>query len=582
MTTGTGSGNPRYEPHERPPLWNAIALGVQGGVVSVPSVVVYPTIVGQVAGASVELTAWIVFVTLAATGITAILQTMSFGRVGSGHHLAAIPLPIAIPFCALALMEGGPNTMAALVVFSGLFSFAITMRLALLRRIFTPTVTGTFNILLVITIMSVLFERMGDQPDGTLSTAGLICGAVTLFSTLAFVLRGPGLWRVCGPVLGIGLGSAAAAAFGILDIGPLNSALWVGIPVEGWDRPGFAFGDAFWTLIPAFLFISALTVAQTNSLSYVAQRVSRRDTGATDFRSVQGGVVGNSLGNILSGLAGGMPMMATPRGSLFVQQTGCASRFVGILVGIILLLLAFFPKAWALLLVVPIPVMVAYMTVVLAPLTIEGMKSIIQDEPDYSRSVVVGASLLVGLAFQYQFIDLPIGELWEATLQKAIISGGITVIVLTWALEFAGRRRRRLQLTLDLEELPRINRFLADFSSSRGWGDDMTEKLQAVSEEALLVLLDRQNAGRQRQLRLVASSSGRGGAELEFATAPSDSGNLEDQLTLLSEPPPELDEMLSHGDVPLRMLRHFATSVSHRQYHETDIITVHVALVAER
>ena len=217
------------------------------------------------------------------------------------------------------------------------------------------------------------------------------------------------------------------------------------------------------------------------------------------------------------------------------------------------------------------------MAVVLAPMFIEGMKSIMQDEPDYSRSVVVGVSLLAGLGFQYGLIELPIGDLWASTLQKAVISGGITVILLTFVLELTGPRRHRLQVTLDVEELPRINRFLAEFSGRRGWGEGMTHRLQAAAEEALLALLDRAESGRQRQLRLIASSSGRG-AELEFVTAPSDSANLEDQLALLAEPPPEIEGMLSEGGVSLRMLRHLASSVSHRQYHETEIITVRVAL----
>ena len=82
-------------------------------------------------------------------------------------------------------------------------------------------------------------------------------------------------------------------------------------------------------------------------------------------------------------------------------------------------------------------------------------------------------------------------------------------------------------------------------------------------------------------MRLIASGSGRG-AELEFITAPGEAGNLEDQLAVLDEPPPEIEEMLREGDVSLRMLRHLATSVSHRQYHETEIVTLHVALIRER
>ena len=572
------SGRPRYEPHERPPLPTALSLGAQGALLGIPPMVLLPLIVVQAAGGSAALASWVVFITMAATGATAVLQTVRFGIVGSGCQVTAIPSAVAVPFCALALVEGGPKTLAALVLISGVFSLAVTMRLSLLRRIFTPTVIGTFNILLAITIISVLMEKMGDLPDGRLSAPGLACAAITLVSTLVFVLRGPGFWRVWGPLVALGLGAGAAAAFGILDADPLRHALWAGVPIDGWAGLGFDFGNTFWTLLPAFLFISALTVVQANSLTVVSQRVSWRDARAIDFRAVQGGVVGNCLGNILSGLGGGMPVVPSPRGSVLVQQTGCASRDVGILLGVIPIILAFFPKAWGPLLVIPLPVMVAYMVVVMAPLFIEGMKSIIQDEPDYSKSVMVGISLTVALGFQFGLIDLPVGALWESTLQKAVTSGGIAIILLTLAMELTGSRRRRLQAPLDVEELPRINQFLADFSSSRGWGERMTHRLQAASEEALLVLLDRTDIQRRRQLRLIASSSSRG-AELEFVTAPSDSGNLEDQLAVLHDPPPEIEEMPAERDVPLRMLRHFASSISHRQYHETEIIMLHIALV---
>ena len=354
-----------------------------------------------------------------------------------------------------------------------------------------------------------------------------------------------------------------------------------GSPVAGWQGPGYDFGGAFWTLAPAFLFISALSVVQTNSLSFVAQRVSRPGNRAVDFRSVQGGVIGNTVGNMLAGLAGSMPIMSTPRGSMFVQQTGCASRDVGILIGLMILVLAFFPKAWALLLVIPVPVMAAYLVVVLAPMFVEGMRAIIQAEPDYPKSLIVGTSLAIGLAFQHQLIDLPIGALWESTLQKAITSGGISVILLTLAMEAMGPRRRSIRVPLSVDELPLINRFLEQFSIRNGWNDRTTTRLQAVGEETLLLLLDREDSSRPRRLRISAASSGRG-AELEFITAPSDAVNLQDRFALLGDPPPEVEGILSAGDTPMRVLRHLATSVSHRQYQETDVITVQVGVENRR
>ena len=54
--------------------------------------------------------------------------------------------------------------------------------------------------------------------------------------------------------------------------------------------------------------------------------------------------------------------------------------------------------------------------------------------------------------------------------------------------------------------------------------------------------------------------------------------NLEDRIALLKKPDPELpDFAVIERDVSLRLLQHYASSVSHRQYMETEVMTVRVA-----
>ena len=59
--------------------------------------------------------------------------------------------------------------------------------------------------------------------------------------------------------------------------------------------------------------------------------------------------------------------------------------------------------------------------------------------------------------------------------------------------------------------------------------------------------------------------------ELEFVAA-SDEENLEDRLAYLSAQPQIEDDR----EVSFRLLRHYASSVQHRKYHNLDIITVEV------
>ena len=166
-------------------------------------------------------------------------------------------------------------------------------------------------------------------------------------------------------------------------------------------------------------------------------------------------------------------------------------------------------------------------------------------------------------------------------MQKAITSGGISVILLTLALETTGPRRRRLRVPLSVDELPRINGFVEEFSTRNGWNRRTTDRLQAVAEETLPVLTEREGSQRQRRLRITAASSGRG-AELEFITGTTEAGSLEDEFAQLGDPPPEIEGMLSAGDMPMRALRYLAASVNHRQYQEIEVISVLVAVESER
>ena len=102
----------------------------------------------------------------------------------------------------------------------------------------------------------------------------------------------------------------------------------------------------------------------------------------------------------------------------------------------------------------------------------------------------------------------------------------------------------------------------------------MADRLDAAGEETLVTLI-RQNEERQerrkRRLILVACKEG-DGAVLEFVAA-SGEDNIQDQLSMLGD---QADAALAEREVSLRLLRHFASSVSHRQYHGKDIVTVHV------
>ena len=157
---------------------------------------------------------------------------------------------------------------------------------------------------------------------------------------------------------------------------------------------------------------------------------------------------------------------------------------------------------------------------------------------------------------------------------SAVAVGGLTVIGLTLFEELTGPRRRRLRVALGVDAYPKLDAFLAQLRARRRWSEEMTGRVRAVGEERLLLLIRREEerpARDGRRLLLVAGGE-RDAAVLEFIAATEET-NLEDQMALLGE---RVVGGRMEQEVSARLLRHYASSLRHNQYHDTDVITVRV------
>ena len=378
------------------------------------------------------------------------------------------------------------------------------------------------------------------------------------------------------PLLGIVVGCLVAAPFGLYDVQPVVDAPWVGIPFGSW--PGFDLnpGVEFWALLPAFIVVTIVGAIETIGDSVAIQQVSRRQPRATDFRVVQGALNADGLGNLLSGLTGTLPNTTYSSSVPLAGVTGVAARRVGVAIGAIFALLAFFPKVAAVLIAIPGPVAAAYITILIGVLFVQGMKIVIQDGVDHRKAAVVGLSFWIGVGFQNQviFADQLGGGIVGVFLGNGMTSGAIVAIVMMSFMELTSPRRRRLEVALEMAALPRIQEFLRTFASKHGWSAASMDRLASAGEETLAILLQENNDatdGEMRRLTVAVRMEGHS-VEMEFVTA-LEGQNMEDRLAYLSALPPVPDER----EVSFRLLWHYASSVRHQKYHGVDIITVSVA-----
>ena len=571
--TTRGKDSIRYEPNENPPPLLSFGIGFQAAMLVIGGIVLTPAIVIRAADQSEVYLSWAIFAALIISGSTTVLQAVRVGRFGAGHILIMGTSGAFIAVCITALVEGGPALLATLIFISSLFQFALATRLSLLRRIITPVVSGTVVALIAVTIMPIAFQMVSVVPEGTSPAAAPVSATVTLVAIAVLALRASGVWRLWAPVIGIAVGCVVASFFGLYDIARVVEADWVGMPTSGWPGFDLSFGSEFWVLLPAFVFVTLVGAIETIGDSVAIQRVSWRTPRAVDFRTVQGAVNADGLGNLLSGLASTVPNTTYSSSIPLTELTGVAARNVGVSLGLIFIALAFLPKVAALILAIPSPVVAAYVMVLMGMLFVQGMKIIMQDGLDYRKGVVVGISFWLGAGFQNQDIfAAQLGEQWGALLGNGMTAGGLAVLVLTLFTELTGPRRHRLEMDLDITALPKIDGFLRDLASRFGWNTASTERLCAAGEETLLSLGQPEDEAAPDKRRLFVVARGDSAEiELEFVAAVGDE-NLEDRMVLLGEGSTTPEE----HEISLRLLKHFAASVRHQQYHDIDIVTVQV------
>ena len=540
------------------------------------SIVLIPTIVIRAAGGSEAYLSWAVFSAVAISGVCTALQAVRAGRIGAGYVLAMGPAGAFIGLSAAALAQGGPALLGTLVVASSLLPIVLSARLSLFRRLLTPTIVGTVNMLIPVTVLPVVFGRMHQTPDQVPALGAPLTALATILVILGISLKGTATLRLWAPVIGIATGSLIAGAFGLYDLARVIEAPWVGVPRGGWPGIELDMGPAFVGLLPGFVFVAFIGTIHTIVGTVAIQRVSWREPRAVDYRAVEGGVAADGICKLLSGLAGIMPTQTVAGISApAIEITGVGARRVGIAAGGILLALAFLPKALALVLAIPGAVAGAYVTVLMALIFVRGMTEIVQGGIDYRKGLVAGVAFWVGTGCQNGMI-FPglLSDVAGGLLQNGITTGGLVAILMTLFLEMTAPRRSRLEVDFDLALLPKIREFLGAFAQRSGWDAKMVHRLEAAGEETLLTLTgpDERDEKRQRRRLFLSAHKEADGAVLEFVAAVGEE-NVQDRIAILGERP---DGVLMEREVSLRLLRHIATSVRHQQFHETDIVTVRV------
>ena len=552
-----------------------MVVGFQGAVLGLASIVLNPAIAIRASGLDETYLTWGVFAAMLICAIITALQATQLWRFGAGHAVLTWPAAIFIAMMVATITQAGLETFASLMVVCSLVQIALAWWLPTLRRIITPTVAGTVTILVAVSVLPIAFDTITDLPSDAPIAAGSTIAGLTLLASVVVTVLARGRWRLVAPLISIFVGSAAAAAFGVLDIERIADASWFGIP----EVPALSFdfvpGREFWVLLPSCAILTLVLGIKTISDGVVIQQGSRRLPRAIDFHRIQGMISANGIGMLLSGIAGTLPPMSISSYSLSLfNLTGVASRRVGFAVAGVIIALAVFSKVTALFLAIPGPVLGGYLMLAMGVLFVSGCQSIFRDGLDARRALVVAVSCALGLGLNGHPLTRDLfGEELGGLLGSGITVGAVVAIVMTFLLETLRTRSSRLNATLHIDSLPAIDEFLTQLASKMGWDDASTLRLRSVGEETLSVLLaqDDDFGGPDNPRLVVVARPQDGLVEMDFV-ATTRQENIEDQLTFLTDEA----AVPTFDDLSLRLLRYYTSGVRHQKFHGVDIVTVQV------
>jgi xanthine permease XanP len=449
-----------YGVDDKPPLIATVLLGIQHVFVMTAGWVIVVVIVTTIGGTQEEI-ANVLRMSMIASGIATIVQSLPKSPIGSGYFCPISGGPAYISASILAGKVGGLRSVFVMTVISGLFEGLLARVVPRLRPLFPPEVTG-----LVVTMVGIELVALGCPRFLGFQTAGAgLQGTATTVATLTLAaMIGPTVWgkgilKLYPVLIGLVIGYSLAYFLGLFEMERLQKMLaapMIRLPRKA--QTGWTFDLA---LLPAFLIASLASTLKAVGDLTLCQKINDADWKRTDMQSVSGGIFAGAIGTGLSGLLGGIGQSTFSSNVGLSLATGATSRSIAIPCGTLMILLAFLPKLAAFFAVMPDPVMGAILIYVACYMILAGIQVITSRMLDARRIFVVGIALIFGLSVDMVpglYDNVP--DLIQPLFSSSLAISTILVVFLNLLFRIGVTKYQILELTPGVDSSQKIFEFM--------------------------------------------------------------------------------------------------------------------------
>ena len=376
------------------PAPKLFVLGLQHVLAMYAGAVAVPIIIATAISLSGEELIYLINADLFVAGIATLMQSLGFWKIG-----AKVPMVEGVTFAAVTPMvligqAHGITTVFGATIAAGLFVLLLAPYFSRLVRFFPPVVTGVVITIIGVSLLPVAIRwaagGVANAPDfGSIQNIGLSVVVLTMVILMYNYCKG--LWSNISVLLGLVAGTVIAYFLGMTDFSKVATANWIGITTP------FAFGLPRFELtsvLSMWLVMLVVMTEATGNLIAIGEVVGKPITQENLAR----GLRSDGIASVLGGIFNTFPHIAFAQNVGLVSLTGVKSRFVVATSGVILLCLALFPKAAAIVSAIPYPVLGGAGIAMFGMVAAGGIKTLSKVQFNGTKnSMIVAVSFGLGL-----------------------------------------------------------------------------------------------------------------------------------------------------------------------------------------
>ncbi|HHX4864929.1 TPA: uracil-xanthine permease family protein [Acinetobacter nosocomialis] len=392
-------------------------------------------------GVSRTETNMILSMSLVISGIATFLQCKKVGPFGAGLLIVQgtsfnfIGPIIGIGSAMVAAGTPVNQVMAAIfgVVIAGSFiEMGVSQILPWVKRLITPLVTGIVVLLIGLTLIKEGLISMGGgyqaMQDHTFASSDNLIMSCTVLAIIIVLNRIRIVWIKSSAILiALVIGYILAGFMGYLDFSGLKDAPVIQIPTP------MHFGLSFsWGLFIPMAFIYLVTSLEAIGDVTATSKLSNQPVdGPQWMQRIKGGVLVNGANSLLAGLFNTFPSSVFAQNNGVIQLTGVASRYVGIWIAVLLIILGLFPAVAGVIQAVPQAVLGGAVMVMFGAVAASGINILSSIHLDRRALLIIAISLALGLGVaQVPQILEHLPELFKNIFSSGVATGGIAALIL--------------------------------------------------------------------------------------------------------------------------------------------------------